>query len=60
MSGCWTNIKKNPKDPAIRDRLNTCRFADFKEQGVDFLAPGVTESLETVKITEAVKHLSHM
>ena len=47
--------EKKPKDPTIRERFNTYRFADHKEKVVDLLARVTTVSVETVKITEAMK-----
>lgn len=47
--------EKKPKDPTIRERFDTYRFADHKEQVVDLLQRVTTVSVETVKITEAMK-----
>lgn len=47
--------EKKPKDPTIRERFNTYRFADHKEKVVDLLARVTTVSVETLKITEAMK-----
>ena len=47
--------EKKPKDPTIRERVNTYRFADHKEKVVDLLARVTTVSVETLKITEAMK-----
>lgn len=44
-----------PKDPTIREKFNTYRFADYKEQVIDLLARVTTVSVETVRITEAMK-----
>lgn len=49
--------EKTPKDPTIREKFNTYRFADYKEQVVDLLARVVTVSVETVKITDAMAAL---
>lgn len=46
--------EKTPKDPTVREKFNTYRFADYKEQVVDLLARVVTVSLETVAITDAM------
>jgi predicted helicase len=46
--------EKTPRDPTIRAKFNTYRFADYKESMIDLLARVVTVSLETVKITEAM------
>ncbi len=49
--------EKTPKDPTIREKFNTYRFADYKEQVVDLLARVVTVSLETVAVTDAMSAL---
>ncbi len=49
--------EKTPKDPTIREKFNTYRFADYKEAVVDLLARVVTVSVETVKITDAMAAL---
>jgi predicted helicase len=46
--------EKTPKDPTIREKFNSYRFADYKEQVVDLLARVVTVSLETLAITDAM------
>ena len=46
--------EKTPKDPTIREKFNTYRFADYKEHVVDLLARVVAVSLETVAITDAM------
>ncbi|MDP2986309.1 type ISP restriction/modification enzyme [Hydrogenophaga sp.] len=47
--------EKKPKDPTIREKFDTYRFADHKEKVIDLLARVTTVSVETVKITEAMK-----
>ena len=49
--------EKTPKDPTIREKFNTYRFADYKEHVVDLLARIVTVSLETVAVTDAMATL---
>lgn len=49
--------EKKPRDPTIAAKFNTYRFADYKESCIELLAKVVTVSLETVKITEAMKAL---
>ncbi|CAM3691473.1 hypothetical protein DESA109040_20025 [Deinococcus saxicola] len=39
-----------PKDPTIREKFNTYRFADHKERVVDLLARVTTVSVETVRV----------
>jgi predicted helicase len=47
--------EKTPRDPTIRKKFNTYRFADYKESMIELLAKVVTVSLETVAITEAMR-----
>jgi len=47
--------EKTPKDPTIREKFNTYRFADHKETVVDLIARVTRVSVETVAITEAMK-----
>jgi predicted helicase len=49
--------EKTPRDPTVREKFNTYRFADYKESMIDLLARVITVSLETVKITEAMRDL---
>lgn len=49
--------EKKPKDPTIREKFNTYRFADYKEQVVDLLARVVTVSVKTVEITDEMQAL---
>jgi predicted helicase len=47
--------EKTPKDPTIREKFNTYRFADHKEKVVDLISRVTRVSMETVAITEAMK-----
>jgi predicted helicase len=47
--------EKTPKDPTIRERFDTYRFADHKEKVVDLLARVARVSAETVAIVEAMR-----
>jgi predicted helicase len=47
--------EKTPKDPTIRAKFNTYRFADYKESVVDLLDRVTTVSVETVRITESMR-----
>jgi predicted helicase len=49
--------EKTPKDPTIREKFNTYRFADYKEQVIDLLTRVVTVSVETVAITDTMAAL---
>jgi predicted helicase len=46
--------EKKPKDPTIREKFNTYRFADYKEKVIDLLARVTTVSVRTVAITDAM------
>ena len=47
--------EKKPKDPTIREKFDTYRFADYKENVIDLLMRVTTVSVETVAITDAMK-----
>ena len=47
--------EKKPKDPTIREKFNTYRFADYKEKVIDLIARVTTVSVHTVAITAAMK-----
>ena len=49
--------EKTPRDPTVRAKFNTYRFADYKESMIDLLARVITVSLGTVEITEAMRQL---
>jgi predicted helicase len=46
--------EKKPKDPTIRARFDTYRFADYKEKVIDLLARVTAVSVATVRITQAM------
>jgi predicted helicase len=46
--------EKKPKDPTIREKFNTYRFADYKEKIIDLLMRVTTVSVRTVAITRAM------
>ena len=46
--------ERKPKDPTIRERFNTYRFADYKERVIDLLQRVCTVSVETVRITDMI------
>ena len=50
--------EKKPKDPTIRDKFDTYRFADYKEKVADLLARVTTVSVETVQITRNMQSIS--
>jgi predicted helicase len=47
--------EKTPKDPTIREKFNTYRFADHKEKVIDLLKRVTRVSIETMKIVEAMR-----
>jgi predicted helicase len=47
--------ESKPKDPTIREKFDTYRFADYKEQVIDLLLRVTTVSVQTVAITAAMK-----
>ena len=47
--------EKTPKDPTIREKFNTYRFADHKEKVIDLLKRVTRVSVETMKIVEAMR-----
>jgi len=47
--------EKKPKDPTIRERFNTYRFADYKDKVVDLIARVTRVSVETQLIVEGMK-----
>ena len=46
--------EKKPKDPTIREKFNTYRFADYKEKVIDLLLRVTAVSVRTVEITKAM------
>jgi predicted helicase len=50
--------EKKPKDPIVRERFDTYRFADHKEQVIDLLKRVTTVSVKTVEIVEAMRTAS--
>ena len=47
--------EKTPKDPTIREKFNTYRFADHKEKVIDLLKRVTRVSIETMKVVEAMR-----
>jgi predicted helicase len=47
--------EKKPKDPTIREKFDTYRFADYKDHVIDLLKRVTRVSVETVKITESMR-----
>ena len=51
--------EKTPKDPTIREKFNTYRFADHKEKVIDLLKRVTRVSVETMKMVEAMRNAEH-
>jgi len=47
--------EKTPRDPTIREKFNTYRFADYKKEVIDLILRVTRVSVETVAITETMK-----
>lgn len=47
--------ERKPKDPTIREKFDTYRFADHKERVIDLLARVTRVSVETTRIVQALK-----
>jgi predicted helicase len=47
--------EKTPKDPTIREKFNTYRFADHKEKVIDLIKRVTRVSVETMKIVEKMR-----
>ena len=47
--------EKKPRDPTIREKFDTYRFADYKEKVADLLARVTRVSVETVRIVGEMK-----
>ena len=52
--------ERTPRDPTIRERFNTYRFADHKEKVIDLLQRVCTVSVETVRIVSQLNLLSEI
>jgi predicted helicase len=47
--------EKKPKDPTIREKFDTYRFANYKDKVIDLLMRVTTVSVETVKVVTGMK-----
>jgi predicted helicase len=47
--------EKTPKDPTIREKFNTYRFANHKEKVIDLLRRVTRVSVETMQIVNAMR-----
>ena len=48
--------EKKPRDPTIRERFNTYRFADHKEHVIDLLMRVCTVSVKTMEIVDGMAY----
>ena len=48
--------EKKPRDPTIRERFNTYRFADYKEQVIDLLRRVCTVSVQTMEVVDGMAY----
>ena len=51
--------ESTPRDPTIREKFNTYRFADYKEKVIDLLMRVCRVSVETMTIINAMPGLSN-
>jgi predicted helicase len=51
--------EKKPKDPTIREKFNTYRFAEYKEKVIDLLTRVTTVRVRTVAVIESMKRDYH-
>ena len=53
-----THKERKPKDPTIRERFNTYRFADHKERVIDLLGQVCAVSVFTTAIVRELEERS--
>lgn len=52
--------EKTPRDPTIREKFNTYRFADYKDKVIDLLGRVTRVSVETMEIVQAMRAASDL
>ena len=52
--------EKTPRDPTIREKFNTYRFADHKERVIDLLQRVCAVSVETVRIVNELERITEI
>ena len=52
--------EKTPRDPTIREKFNTYRFADHKERVIDLLQRVCAVSVETVRIVDELERITEI
>lgn len=50
--------EKKPKDPTIREKFDTYRFADYKDKVIDLLLRVTTVSVRTVEVTRQMRDVA--
>ena len=48
--------ERKPRDPTIRERFNTYRFADHKERVIDLLRRVCTVSVKTMNVVDSMAY----
>jgi len=48
--------ERKPRDPTVRNKFDTYRFADYKEQVIELIQRVCTVSVETMRIIEEMPH----
>jgi len=51
--------EKPPRDPTVREKFNTYRFADHKDRVIDLLGRVTRVSVETVAIVAEIRAAEH-
>jgi len=46
--------ERTPRDPTIREKFNTYRFTDYREEVIDLILRVTRVSVETIQITDAM------
>jgi predicted helicase len=49
--------EKSPRDPTIREKFNTYRFADYRDKVIDLLARVTMVSVETMKVVNQMRRV---
>ena len=52
--------EKKPRDPTIREKFNTYRFADHKERVIDLPQRVCAVSVETVRIVDELERITEI
>ena len=52
--------EKKPRDPTIRERFNTYRFADYKEDVIELLGRVCAVSVRTMEIVDGMEDVGRV